>query len=314
MTTLLPHLSQIGLCSSDLPHTKKFYADLFGFEDAHGDVASGPEIASLQEIGEDSSLLVWWMTGRQKFVQLELFHHFVPAQRPLPADWRVSDIGWSRVGIRVADFDACLARLGEYGAKPIADPVEIGGQRRFAFRDPYVGSVIEVIENADRSAAGDPRPALANVAVSVSDLNAARKFWIEDLGLPEDADFTVDQERQRLWGLEGAEASGFSTTLNDIRIEVMSYRDPVGRRFEDRLLSDQGIMNIALAFRDRKPMQQLLDRLQARGYDIPAPIEAGPLAVTYIWGPERISVEMFCTPEEFDSRVGFVPRSDLQLF
>lgn len=310
MTPQLPQLAQIALCSGDLPRLKRFYMHLFGFEDARGETMAGRRIAHVQgREPEDSSYFVWWLTGRQQLMQFELFQYNDPRQRPLPIDWRVSDIGWSRFGIAVADFDACLARVRESGARPFTDPVEIGGRRRFAFRDPYIGLVHEVIEDGE----GEARlPAIANMAVTVSDLESARKFWIDDLGLPEDPDFVAGEARERLWGQEGADVSGFCVRLSGMAIEVMAYR-PAGRPIGDRGLYDHGVTNIGLLFRDRDSLHQMIEHLRARGHDVSIPQRPGPIASLYMTGPEQVPVELFCVPEQFDERVGFIARSDMRV-
>lgn len=315
MTTTF-QISQIALCANDLPAAKSFYMNVFGFEDARSELACGKEVAELQELGPYASAVINWLMGRRKFIQIELFQHIVPPQRPLPVDWQVSDIGWGRFGMLVSDFDACLSRLAAQGVRTLTDPLELGGQRRFSFRDPYAGIVVEVIEDSagQASEATASPPALANVALSVRDLDGARKFWIEELGLPEDKDFAVDLERERLWGLDSPDVSGFAININDFRLEIMAYRRPAGRVFEDRLLSDQGLMNIGLGFRDKDTLLTFVRRLEERGYRIPTPIGAGPLAATYMRGHENVSMEMFSCPEDFEERIGFVPRSDMHLF
>ncbi|WP_155059622.1 VOC family protein [Streptomyces blattellae] len=309
-------ISQIALCANDLPAAKSFYMDVFRFEDARSELACGQGVAEVQELGSYASLFINWLTGRQKFAQIEMFQHVAPPQRPLPDDWQVSDIGWGRFGILVTDFDACLSRLAAHGVRTLTDPVELGGQRRFSFRDPYAGIVVEVLEDSAGPAddAKSSLPALANVALSVKDLEGARKFWIDDLGLPEDRDFVIDMDRERLWGFEDADVDGFSVKLNDIRVEIMAYRRPAGRVLDDRLLSDQGIMNIGLGFRDRETLVDFVQRLEKRGYQIPAPIGAEPIFATYMRGHEHVSVEMFSCPEDFEERIGFVARSDMRLF
>lgn len=312
-----PTISQIGLCANDLPQAKSFYMEVLGFKDARAKLLCGPRVAAVQELGSNASLVLNWLIGRRKFVQLEMFQHVLPPQRPLPSGWRVSDIGWGRFGVLLGDFDACLSRLAERGVALIAGPLEIQGRRRASFRDPFAGIVVELIEDTDARPDSNAilPPALANVAVSVSDLEAARKFWLDDIGLPENPDFVIDVDREKLWGLgENADASGFCVTLDKMSIEVVSYRTPNPRVYEDRLLSDQGIMNVGLGFRDRDSLALAVQRLEERGYAKSVPVGPGPIAATYIRGPEQVSVELFCCPEEFEDRIGFLESTDKPLF
>lgn len=310
----LPQLAQLALCSGDLPRTRRLYADVFGFEDARGGANAGPRFAAVQgpeSQVKDWSYILWWLTGRQYLVQFELFQYIDPRQEPLPDDWRVCDIGWGRFGIRVTDFDGVLARLVEFGASPLTDPLEIGGRRRVAFREPYTKLVVEVIEG-ESPAADDPEghlPDIVNISCTVSDLDLARKFWIDDMGLPENRNFAFDPLRDHLWGLDGAEVSGFAVRLNDIDIEVMAYR-PVGRDLGPRQLCDHGVTNVGLLWRDRACVEQMVERLQECGHDVPAFKRPGPVSSVYMFAPENIGVELFSVPEALDERVGFVPRRD----
>lgn len=313
--TPVPHLAQLALCTHDIPRLKRFLVSVFGFLDARGENASGQRMAVIQgEQPDDFSYFLWWLVGRNQLMQFELFQYVDPSQRPLPIDWRPSDIGWNRYGILVTDFDACLARAIDHGARPFTAPIEIGGRRRFAFRDPYIGLVIEVIED-DAPGSDDPHdrlPAFANIVASVADLDAARKFWLDDLGLPEDTDYVVDPAREQLWGLGGIELSGFSVQLNGIAIEIVAYH-PAGRSLGRRRLCDHGVTNVGLLFRDREPLHGLIERLQQHGHDVPMPSRPGPIASLYMYGPDEIGVELFCVPEFLDERVGFVPRADARL-
>ena len=157
-------------------------------------------------------------SGRQDFVQLEVFHHTTPAQRPLPDDWRPSDHGWVRWGLAVPDFDAALERLRGMGIATLSEPAERDGLRRACFRDPDVGVIVEVMEDGAALAGGirprhyDLVPALVYAAVSVPDLDRARAFFVDTLGLAEEpAELLHDDASEALWGLEGAEPASASS-------------------------------------------------------------------------------------------------------
>jgi len=68
---------------------------VLGFADAGGRTSWSERVGLMQGLGEGpAGITMWWLVGRQDFFQLELFHHTRPAQRPLPGDWRPSDLGW----------------------------------------------------------------------------------------------------------------------------------------------------------------------------------------------------------------------------
>ena len=261
------------MCSADLPHTLRLYTEVFGFADAGGRAFWGPWLG-VQALGPDAAALVWWLVGRQDFVQLEVFHHTTPAQRPLPDDWRPSDHGWVRWGLAVPDFDAALDRLRGMGIATLSEPAERDGLRRVCFRDPDVGVIVEVMEDGAALAGGirprhyDLVPALVYAAVSVPDLDRARAFFVDTLGLAEEpAELLHDDASEALWGLEGAACERFVVSGGDVSVEVVRYDDPPGRpRPPDSSLSDQGLMNLAVGFRERAELERLYERIVANGY------------------------------------------------
>ena len=164
-------LVQIALVSTDLPGSVRLYAEAFGFRNAGGQVSWGSRV---QGISPDARHVMWWLIGRQDFFQLELFQYSRPKSRPLPVDWRPSDLGWTRFGVTVGDFDLCLSALASHAIALIAPPVEKGGRRHAAFRDPFAAVIVEIIEAGPDQTGG---PAIAYVTSSVSDLTSAREFY-----------------------------------------------------------------------------------------------------------------------------------------
>lgn len=302
------------MCTDDLPASVALYRDVFGFADAGGDVLSGPQLASTQGLGDDASCILWWMVGRQEFTQLEFFTHTLPRQRPLDPSWRPCDLGWVRWGIAVADFDAVQARLADRGIDPIAAPIVVAGLRRLCFRDPYVGTVVEVMEEGQALPGGirprhrDLEPALAYAALSVQDLDVARKFYVDTLGLVEIDAELHPPESEATWNLPGAVREAMVLRADNVLLEIVRYAEPVGRRHHDRRLSDQGLMNVAIGFRDRERLGELYDRIREGGYRILTPLTDTATAVTYVEDGEGNSVEILSMEPELDSRFGFAPR------
>jgi len=302
---------QIGMNTSDLASSLRLYSEAFGFRNAGSQVLWGDAIR-VQGLDPRSLAMIWWLIGRQKFFQLELFHHSEPAQRPLRADWRPCDHGWVRIGVTVGDFDGCMATLERYGMEFLGVPVCTDGARRRAFRDPYVGVVIEVMENcaelasADAGSAGDG-PAVAYIASSVSNLGSARHFYEYVLELQiEPIEILHDSSHEALWGLAGAERDGFLVKSGDVRLEIVQYCNPIGRpRPTDYRASDQGIVNVALGSRQTAVVAGALERLQVAGYAPPHLVKVLGTLCGYIMDPER-ELELAALPEDLDPRTGFV--------
>ena len=80
----------------------------------------------------------------QGFFQLELFQFYRPEVRPLPADWRPSDIGYSAIGLWVSNLDATLVRLQALGTAPLTSTMGV----------PEVNTPMVVEERKSLPAAG----------------------------------------------------------------------------------------------------------------------------------------------------------------
>ena len=295
---------QVAINTVDMPGSLRFYSEAFGFRNAGGQCNWG-KVLHVQGLGEEGRGLLWWLTGRQDFFQLELFHYTEPKQRPMAADWRASDHGWTRIGVAVADFDGCMAivardkvtMMGCSGKK---------GARRAAIRDPFAGMVIEIIEIEGDPAEG---PEVVYATSSVSDLESAREFYANQLGfeiLP--LETLHSPEDEALWGLAGAQRQGFvAKGANDVRIEVLRYDQPVGRpRDKASKITDQGIMNLAIGSRSVAEVSQALDTLKKNGLVPPLKVSAGNNICAYILDRER-ELEFAAYPEGADDLYGFKP-------
>lgn len=292
---------QVTLVTTDLPGSLRLYAEAFRFRNAGGQCSWGSKI---QGLGSDARHLMWWLVGQQKFFQLEFFQYTRPMPRSLPSDWHPADHGWTRFGVLVADFDACMNGLKSNGVDLLAPAVVKDGRRRVAIRDPYVGVIIEIMESNPQQPEG---PIVSYVTSSVSDLESARTFYrdvlqfeilpLENLHVPSD---------EALWCLPGANRDGFLVGVGGAYLEIVHYRKPEGRdKPRDYRLSDQGIMNVSLGSRRAEPVARALERLKEAGYVPPYTFENGENICGYIIDPER-AFEFASIPEELDAAYGFV--------
>lgn len=109
---LQPPLNQVALSVLDPRRSEAWYCDGLGFLPAGG-----------------SSLL---MSG--------------PIAKLMPADVRPCDIGYTRFGVHVADFDATLDRLARMGTTPLASAIGERGRRRVCVCNPD-GISVEIMED-----------------------------------------------------------------------------------------------------------------------------------------------------------------------
>ncbi|RYD54382.1 MAG: hypothetical protein EOP60_07710 [Sphingomonadales bacterium] len=305
-------LIQIGMNTSDHPASLELFSEAFGFRNAGGQVILG-DLIQIQGLDRSAHAMMWWLVGAQPRLQLEFFHHTRPPQRPLPVDWRPCDLGWSRFGIAVERFDHALAEMARRGIVPIAGIMTVQGLRRCAYRDPYIGVIVEVMEDGEALRARTGReagPALVYAAASVSDLAGARDHYTRVLELPLATDHPLhDADSDALWGMAGAQSDSFLVDAGGVLLEIVQYADPIGRpRPSDYRASDQGVVNVALGARDKPPITAAFARLAAAGYRPPYLVDIGELMAGYILDAER-EIELAVIPEALEAPLGFVPLS-----
>lgn len=299
---------QIGLNTSDMPGTLRLYAAL-GFDNAGGQGLWG-ETIRVQGLEPDGRAIVWWMVGPQPLLQLEFFHHTQPPLRPLPDGWTAANVGWTRYGIVIDDLDARLENLAPLGVRPVTAPKGEAGARRVAFRDPFIGTMVELMERGAAPAWVHPAtPALVYAAASSSDLDGSRAYFHGIIApeaelLPLEALHSPADEA--LWGLGGREREGFALRLGEVALEFVRYAEPGAPRAPDYRCSDQGMVNVALGSRSIPAVADTFRRLEQAGYTPPVQILTEDLCAGYIIDAER-EVELIGIVPAMDAQIGFAP-------
>jgi hypothetical protein len=304
-----PHLIQIAMCSTNIVRTVQFLSEGLGFVESGREGLWGPSIAQTQGLVDDAACIIWWLTGAQEFMQIEVFQHTDPVPAPLPADWRPSDLGWVRWGCAVPRFDETLACLEKMNVHPVAPPQDFGGRKRMAVRIPHVGTIVEIIEDEPRSeSSGLPRVVYATL--SVPDLSAARTFWTSALAAPECAPDTLHtRPMEELWGLGTAELSSYVLPMHDRFLELVEYKTPTPRARANYRLCDEGMQNIGIGFRRFELLRALADRMEQAGtrLEVPRKHEIDAPSGNYAMTPEGYSLEAIFVPTSWDDALGFKP-------
>jgi catechol 2,3-dioxygenase-like lactoylglutathione lyase family enzyme len=273
----------------------------------------GPDIGGIQGL-PGASVQILWAVDQQDFFQLEFFEYREPSSTPLRSDWRACDIGYTRVGIHVADFDATLKRLGEIGTSPLTAPIGRSGQRRVCVRDPD-GVILELMEDSPPtpSPVVIARPELSaqtrSVTISVPDLARSARFFRDILGMrpaPSQTLHTADHEQ--LWGLEGARAEVELLWSGNFWVELVQYHAPLGTpRSVDYRISDQGIINLALGSRSHDSFRRIRDAVLADGHVAHDHYADEGVDAQYIEDDQGFSVELLGLDRSVDPAVGFTP-------
>jgi len=312
-------LCQIAFSVLDGRRSLRWYQEAFGFAAAGGTrLFRGPLASRVQGLPNVASICRW-LVDAQDFFQLELFQFSRPTPRPRRPDARPSDIGYTRVGIHVAELDATLARLASLGTRPLTAPMGARGTRRVCIHD-LEGNLLELMEDDPREPTARARPrratgvAVRSITLSVPDLERSRRFFVETLGLRESAGGALHRpEHEALWGLAGAQRHTLVLDADDLFVELVQYTDPIGRPWPDGYrICDQGLLNVAFGFRDRRDFEAAYARCRAAGIRPNGePLRLGVWSVVYVNDDQGFSVELLFVRPWYDGRMGFKPHRAL---
>lgn len=311
---------QLALSTIDLTRTHWWYQRALGFA-AAGErrERGGPEFAAVPGLPE-CALDVWCLVGRQPFMQIEMIQFTRPIMRPRRPSWRRSDIGYSTVGIHVLDFDAAVDRVHMIGGDLMTEPLGAFGKRRVCLLDPD-DTLIELMEDSPVGHAEAPLerealPAIACVSLTVRSIDRALGFWVDVLGCERARDTLVHTaDHERLWGLDDAVRETAVVRTGDVLLELVQYASPRSRNHPaGYMLSDQGILNVALGTTDKTEFDDLSRRANAHGFKghVEPWTVPGVATVVYLTDPQGFSVELLHVDPEAMERMGFVPNVTLE--
>ena len=312
----IPPLCQIAFSVVDLKLTERWFREGFGLVAAGGSRAltRGPLAGRVQGLPGAAST-VWWLVGRNSWFQLELFQFERPIAKLMRPDFRPCDIGYTRIGIWVEDFDVTMNKLAGLGSKPLTPPLGGPGGRRACVRNPD-GVYVEIMEDDplpefNRRGRLDCPAAIRSVTMSVPHLADGADYFGRGIGLKASGVTLHTPEHEALWGLPGATRESRLFDGGEVLVEVVHYLDPVGRpRANDYRICDQGILNIAFGARRKPDFDAVYRRAEAFGATPNCkPVHLPGAGVVYVNDKHGFSVEILSTkPGLADRLVGFEPR------
>ncbi len=312
----VPPLCQIAFSVVDLRLTEQWFREGFGLLPAGGSRAlmRGPLAAHVQGLPRAASTC-WWLVGRNPWFQLELFQFERPIAKLMRADFRPCDIGYTRIGIWVEDFEATLKTLAALGSPPLTAPLGDQWARRACVRNPD-GVYVEIMEDdplphANQRGRLDCPAAIRSVTLSVPHLGDGAAYFGEGIGLEPSFVPLHTPEHEALWGLAGARTETKLFDGGDVLVELVNYLDPVGKPWPNGYhVSDQGILNIAFGARTKRDFDAIYDRAAAFGAKPNGrPIHLPGVGVVYVNDKHGFSVEaLWIRPGLRDRLLGFQPR------
>lgn len=315
-------LNQIAFAVIDLRRTEAWWREGLGFLPAGGNrLLFRPPLSDgqVQKL-PGSAMTCWCMVGRNEWAQLEMFQYENLNSKLMPDDYLPNNIGYTRCGIWVDDFDAALAQLDLIGTRPLTAPVGKPGQRRVCVRNPD-GVFVELMEDDPlpaKSSQGrlDCPVAIRTATLSTPDMGKSVNFVTQGLGMKELPMVLHTDAHEALWGLEGArcERRVFvgGTDNETILLEIVQYLQPLGKPLPaDYRLCDQGILNICFGdARSGKGVYALREQALAHGAVATTPkvLDMKLVGCVYVDDPLGFSYEfMWATPGWAHKAFGFVP-------
>jgi catechol 2,3-dioxygenase-like lactoylglutathione lyase family enzyme len=289
-----------------------FYVEGLGFLPTGGMSISGAELARLQGLDVDKMRAeLRWAVGRAGFMQLELFAYTQPECRPRRADWSPADVGYNVVTVHVRDFDATLGRLARRGAVPVSDIAGPAGARRACVADPN-GNLVELVEHDPAPDVEAARPEInadiRGVRVTVPDLVQARRFFTESLGLVPAGVPAHDETHESLWGLAGRSPELVTLTDGRTFVELANYGKATRGWPEGYRITDEGVLNIALASTDKQDYLDTCRRVAAGPHTMhPEAVLRPDLQGTYVTNDQGLSVELIYWAPSAWAEFGLAP-------
>jgi catechol 2,3-dioxygenase-like lactoylglutathione lyase family enzyme len=261
-------ICQVAFSVRDLARSHAWYQRLGLVSTGGMGPLSGAHPAKMLDLPE-LEVKIDWLRGQDSMSQIELIHFIRPTPLPLPADWALKYAGYGMVSLLLADFDGTLNRM-RADHQPLA-MTGAKGTRSMWIKDPD-GVTIEILEKdplGRRDTAREDRDiaSIRAITITVADLNRAKRFWIEAVGLsahptaypfndfPQDVDAGVGD-----W--EQVHLKGDSLIVRLLRPRSAS----IIPKKSGRRLSDAGILNIAVIVDTKQQFDAICARCTEMGY------------------------------------------------
>jgi catechol 2,3-dioxygenase-like lactoylglutathione lyase family enzyme len=310
-------ICQVAFTALNAPALRQWYANVFGLVKAGKMLFFPPATSRVQGIAgawEKCS----WLVDQQDYFQLEFFQFWTPRGQLKSTDWRPCDIGYNMVGIAVNDFDQVLRNVGAFSRCPLPKVVGAAGNRRACVTDPE-GNWVEIhecdpltlIEGSSANIVRPEVPAVVRtVRASVPSLADACEAFVGAMGLQVVEDFQLHTAAdEKLWGLPRAKATSLVLRGANFLLELVEYKSPEPRPWPPGYsLADQGIMNIALGYRDSHDYNRSFAQATGEGMRPNGKVlDAGVFQVMYVNDRHGFSVEMLHARKALWSVTGFNP-------
>ena len=292
-------LFHVNVNCSDLERSARFYTEGLGLEAGArtAPVATQPgEAFGLVRARWDASILLGPRGYEGGAIDLLQWHEPVPVGAP-PA--RLVETGFQRLGLRVPDLDATIARARDLGARVWTDPfghaLVDGSEIRLVFVSDPDGTAIELIEGGASS--------VSFVAVTCADLDRSCAFY-GTLGFREIARYPSDNPDGSHLRVDGPVAMDEVVLTapggGDVLVMLVGFRTPHCVAVAPRAANTLGMWRAAFLVADLDAAVAELYRHGVETISAPVSMEMGPnlprLRFVCFRGPDGEVLELIERP------------------
>ena len=268
-------LFHVNVNCLDLERSQRFYTEGLGLT---AGVRTTPETAQpgaafgLDRARWDASILLGPNGYDGGAIDLLQWHEPAPIGAP-PA--QVNDSGFQRLGVRVPDLDATVARVRSLGgtvwSEPFGHAVEGGGEIRLVLVGDPDGTAIELIEGGPAS--------LSFVAITCADIDRSRAFYAA-LGFRELAVYPSENPDGAHLRIDGPVAMDevvlSAPGRGEVLVMLVGFRTPTVERAPARAANALGMWRAALLVTDLDAAVEELARNRVATISAPVSMSMGP--------------------------------------
>ncbi len=139
----------INIVVTDLERAAQFYEKVFGFKRGFAAQLQGEWIETVTGL-EGARAECLFLESPDGGARLELIRYDAPADEFSPFDSEPNEPGLRHIAFQVADVDATLEQVRQFGIAPTSAPVEVPfrvadlGAKRLAYFRDFDGTIVEV--------------------------------------------------------------------------------------------------------------------------------------------------------------------------
>jgi catechol 2,3-dioxygenase-like lactoylglutathione lyase family enzyme len=292
-------LFHVNVNCSDLERSRRFYTEGLGLEIG---ARTAPEVAQpgaafgLDQARWDASILLGPRGYEGGAIDLLEWHEPTPTGA---APARLLETGFQRLGLRVPDLDATIARVRELGgsvwSEPLVHALPAGGEIRIVFIGDPDGTAIELIEGGPAS--------VSLVAITCADLDLSLTFY-SALGFREVARYPSENPDGAHLRVEGPVAMDEIVMSapggGDVLFMLVGFRAPACEPAAPRVANALGLWRAAFLVADLDTAVVELARQRIETISAPVSMAMGPglptLRFVCFRGPDGEVVELIERP------------------